>query len=144
MEETPPEPSDDEPVAELECCEGAREVDEEQPPGADPTMEFERTAGARWGDEDGPPEANPTAELERTVGARWGDEDPLLVVEAEGSARTAGAAAMTGTCNTDDEPETGGDGAAGGVGDAAKGNTVSWKTTWREVKTRREARSKHL
>lgn len=68
---------------------------------------------------------------------RAGSTGDMLLSGTGGSAGSAGGRTTSGICRVE--------GTTGGVGDGeedANGKTCSWKRTWRDVRTRREVRSK--
>lgn len=109
------------------------EVPVVEPSLADPGPVCEAEDGALGGEPLEWTAEPPAGEPERCTGMS-------AVSEATGSARTQGG---VGTCTTVGERRAAGGGADAASGGEAKGNTSSWKITCREVKTRREAGSKH-
>lgn len=134
----------------LEMAEPDGEEPDEEVPVAEPSMvdaapTFERDDGALDGETREPPAEDPTPEYECCMGAHaepW-DADRPAGFEAAGSARTQGGDGAIGTRKTVGAELGAGGGAMAVTVGEANGNTSSWKTTCRDVNTRREVGSKH-
>ena len=77
------------------------------------------------------------------VGAAEPLEEDSVDSVAGGRTHATAGLATKGTCTTVGEAGGFDDEGTAGADEAAKGNTCSWKMTWREVNTRRVTGSKH-